>query len=422
MEDLYSIQIRKIISTIREEGWPFIFICTYLFFEYVRPQTIYPFIDIIPWVPAILLLTILSAFLGNEFSKGTPHILNKLMFIYGSIVLLSCFFSEHQDISFSNLRVFFDWFIIYFLIVFLITNEKRFFIFFLSFLVYSFKMSQHGFITWAKRGFAFSSWGVTGAPGWFHNSGEVGIQMCIFVPLAFAFVVATYKYLSKFWLVFFLLMPLTGAGTAIASSSRGAIVGLGGASLWGILKKPKTMIAGILIILLSAFVVVKVMPPEFKQRFETAGEDRNSTHRLERWKHGLEAMNRYPVFGVGFEAWSEYYPDNFALEDDGTLLVHNIFVQAGSELGYSGLLVFCCMILACFFTTRRVRKLCVVNKDRFHSILSYGFDAALVGFLVSGSFVTVLYYPYFWIHCAMTTCLYTAVIKKQDKNVRNEVD
>jgi hypothetical protein len=70
------------------------------------------------------------------------------------------------------------------------------------------------------------------------------------------------------------------------------------------------------------------------------------------------------------------------------------------------------MIGACFLTTRKVRKLAKDADDRFLPVLSYGFDAALVGFLVSGSFVTVLYYPYFWIHCALTTCLHTAALKK----------
>lgn len=412
MEGLYAIQIRKIVSTIREEGWAFTFICVYLFFEYVRPQSIYPSIDILPWGPVIISLTILTALARNEFNNRTPHVLNKLLVAYAVVVLLSCLFSNYPAISFSRWRVFFDWFIIYFLIVSIVTNEKRFFIFFLSFLIYSFKMSQHGFISWAKRGFSYTSWGVTGAPGWFHNSGEVGIQMCIFVPLATAFLIATYPYLKKGWLLFFLLMPVTGVGTAIASSSRGALIGIAGASVAGILHRPKTIFIGAIVLILTTLTVIEVMPPEFMQRFETAGEDRTSIHRLERWEHGLEAMNRYPLFGVGFAAWTEYYPKNFTLQDEGTLLVHNIFVQAGSELGYSGLLIFSAMIIACFFTTRRVRKMSKELSDRFHIVVSYGFDGALVGFLLSGSFVTVLYYPYFWIHCALTTCLYTAVLHK----------
>ena len=40
--------------------------------------------------------------------------------------------------------------------------------------------------------------------------------------------------------------------------------------------------------------------------------------------------------------------------------------------------------------------------------MAHGLDGALVGFLVCGFFVTVLYYPYFWINLAMTTSLYEA--------------
>ena len=412
MEKLYSINIRYMIHTIRQEGWPFFFICVYLFFEYVRPQSIYGQMDFLPYVPIIIALAFVTALLNQEFGRQSPSLISKLMVVYAAIVLFSSAFSQYPGVSFSNWRSFFDWLLIYFLIVSIVTNEKRFFIFFLSFLVYSLKMSQHGFLSWAKRGFAYAHWGVTGAPGWFHNSGEVGIQMCIFVPLAIAFIIGIYKHLSKPWLAFFLLMPITGIGTAIASTSRGAMVGLAGAGSWMILRRPRVFIAGALVLIAVAWVVIRVMPEEFAQRFETMGEDRTSIHRIERIEHGIEAMNRHPFFGVGFEAWSDYYPRNFYLKDQGTLLVHNVFVQCGSELGYPGLMVFCAMILACFMTTKKVRNLARGHPDRFFSILSYGFDGALVGFLISGSFVTVLYYPYFWIHCALTVCLYTASVKK----------
>ena len=196
MEELYSMRVRKIIDTIFEEGWAFIFICVYLFFEYVRPQTIYPVIDVIPWVPVILLLSFGALFFSGEI-RAQPNSLNKLIVCYALVVVLSSVFGKDPALSFAHWRTFFDWLLIYFLIVLIINNEKRFFIFLLSFLIYSFKMSQHGFLTWLKRGFAFTTWGVTGAPGWFQNSGEVGIQMCIYVPLAIAFIFALSRYWSK---------------------------------------------------------------------------------------------------------------------------------------------------------------------------------------------------------------------------------
>ncbi|MDL1979812.1 MAG: O-antigen ligase family protein [Deltaproteobacteria bacterium] len=411
MDKLYCINIRYIYETIKKEGWPFIVISTYLFFEYVRPQSIYTWLDILPWSQLILILTIISLFFEKDrYSTGT--ILNKLMIAYALVVLLSAFFSQYPDISFSRLRTFFDWLLIYFLIVKIINNERRFFIFFLLFLLCSFKMSQHGFLSWAKRGFSYAGWGITGAPGWFHNSGEVGIQMCIFVPLAIAFIIATYKFLSKPWLVFFLLMPFTGIATAIASSSRGALVGLGAAGIRPLVSRPRTFLICVIVLSIGAVAIIHVIPEQSKHRFDAAGSDRTSIHRLERWRHGMDAMRNYPLLGIGFEAWTEFYSRNYQLEDRGTPLVHNIFVQCGSELGYSGLTVFILMIAACFVTTRKVRKLGKGKDDQFLAILSYGFDAALLGFLGSGFFITVLYYPYFWIHCAMTTCLHTSAQRK----------
>lgn len=411
MEGLYAIKIRKIISTIREEGWAFIFICAYLFFEYVRPQSIYPLIDVFPWVPALLIMSFGAHFSGGGL-KLHPNLLNKLIVLYAVTVVLSSAFSQYPDISFSKWRVFFDWFIIYFLIVLIINNEKRFFIFFLSFLIYSFKMSQHGFISWMARGFSFTTWGITGAPGWFQNSGEVGIQMCIYVPLAIAFILGTYRFLSKPKLLFFLLMPFTGIGTAIASSSRGALVGLAIAGLRPLFTRARVFFISAVALFVVLTITIMVIPDQFRKRLEEAGTDRTSLHRIERWEHGIDAMREYPALGVGFEAWTTYYPKTYQMEDKGTLLIHNIFLQCGSELGYSGLSVFIFMIFACYANTRKVRNLSRGQNDQFLTMIAYGLDAALLGFLGSGFFVTVLYYPYFWIHCALTTCLHTAAQQK----------
>jgi O-antigen ligase len=296
--------------------------------------------------------------------------------------------------------------------VLIVKNEKRFFIFLLSFLIYSLKMSQHGFLSWLKRGFSYSLYGVTGAPGWFHNSGEVGVQMCIYVPIAIAFIFATYRFLSKLKLLFFLIMPFTGIGTAVASSSRGALLGLAFAGIRPLAIRFRLFIFGSIVLSIVTVLTIMSIPDESKQRFDDAGSDRTSLHRIERWNSGLDTMQKYPIFGVGFEAWSEYYPRKFQVDVKGTPLIHNIFLQCGTELGYMGLGIFSLMLLACFANTRKVRRLSRGQKDQFLATMSYGFDAALLGFLGSGFFVTVLYYPYFWIHCALTTCLFTAAQKK----------
>lgn len=410
MEKLYSINIRYIYETVKNEGWPFIFICTYLFFEYVRPQSIYTWIDVIPWCQIILILTIISLFFEKD-RYSTDTILNKLMIVYAVVVLLSSLMSTYPDESFSKLRTFFDWFIIYFLIVKIVNNEKRFFIFFLSFLIYSFKMSQHGARSWIMRGFAFADWGVTGAPGWFHNSGEFGIQMCIFVPLSVAFIFAVEPYISKKWLVVLLLMPFSGILSVVASSSRGALFGLVASALWFAGSRIKKILYVMPLVLIIGFAVYQSIPYESMCRFENMGNDRTSKHRIERWQDAIETLKENPFIGIGFEAWVEYY-HSYDVEITGTPLVHNIFFQCGSELGLAGLTVLVSMIVFCFKITRNIRKITRGCSDRFLSIMSRGMDCALVGFIVSASFVTVLYYPFFWIHIALTASIYISAKRK----------
>ena len=127
------------------------------------------------------------------------------------------------------------------------------------------------------------------------------------------------------------------------------------------------------------------------------------------WKNGLEMMRDNPVLGIGYENWQKYSTIRYG----GTgLLVHNTFVQAGSELGYTGLIAFIALIFCTFVINRRTRKLVASypHRGRFMFYMSHGLDGALVGFIISGFFISVLYYPFFWINLAMTVGLHNAAL------------
>jgi hypothetical protein len=43
--------------------------------------------------------------------------------------------------------------------------------------------------------------------------------------------------------------------------------------------------------------------------------------------------------------------------------------------------------------------------DRVLWAMTYGLDGAMIGFLASGFFVTVLYYPYYWMNMSLAMAL-----------------
>lgn len=415
LEQMYKCNPKYIWRQLREENIGFWLVLGYVFFEYVRPQSIYPWLQFLPWTA----ICVYCMFFFSLFSKEKKYSLNLVdgyILFFSTLVILSGVFAVDPSISFAKIELYLAWPVIYFGIVRTVTTRARFFFLLLFYFLCNFKMSQHGFLSWASRGFSFDDWGVSGSPGWFNNSGEFGIQMCIFTPMAVAFVWALHKNWGKWTLLFILAMPITAMGSIVASSSRGALVGLLASGMWS-MKNSKHFFRAAAVLTLSSIVIFLVLPEESKARFESSGSDRTSTHRLERWRHGLETMREYPILGVGFKNWEDFYPKNFVLEDTGTLLVHNIFIEAGTETGFSGLIVFLLLCLAILRLNNRVRKAAANRPDlKFEYVMSFGLDAALVGLLVSASFITVLYYPYIWIHAALCSCFYNVSIVSNIKS------
>jgi len=343
------------------------------------------------------------------------------MVIFFIVILASSLQAFSPKVAFGELYIFVGWLIIYFLIISIVNTEKRFLIFMLAFLIYSFKMSQFSFRNWLSSGFSFIAIGSGGGPGWFHNSGEFGIQMVIFFSVAVCFFVSLKEYWPRWKQVVLFLFPLTALTGTVSSSSRGAVLGVASVCLFWLLKT-KHKLKGIIILGIVASIVYSIIPEQQMARFQTMGEDETSTSRIDLMNNGLQLISRYPVLGVGYKNWIVAQKKVFGI--DNSQVSHNIFIECASELGYLGLLVFLLMIIYTFVNNFKVRKIVKSSgrDNRFLYFMAHGLDGALVGYIVCGFFVTVLYYPYFWINLAMTTSLHETAKKwASDINEREEI-
>ena len=416
MERLQNIELAAIWQFFWKQPWSFKFISLYLFFEYVRPQSIYEPLSGLPWptwcLAGALGTCVLEGRTLKRFSSADLWLV-----LYLVVVLLSSRFAWDPSLAYPMLYFFFSWVAVYFLITRLVDNEAKYFFYIGLFLLFSLKMSQHATRSLIGRGFAFDGWGASGAPGFFRNSGEMAIQMCIFLPLSYYFLrvvgprLKTLTRQWKYWIV--LALPVTAVLSIIASTSRGGQIGAAAVVLWMVLHSPKR----VRMLTIGAVACVAgwlMLPAQQKARFTEMGDDDTSQARLIMWEDALEVTRDHPVLGIGYENWVEYYRAHYPHRDNFQV-VHNIFLQASTELGLIGLGVFVVMIFWTLrmnaVTRRRMRS---VPDGRFFYFISMGLDAGLIGFLVAGSFVTVLYYPYFWINYALTAALYTLSKDKLD--------
>ncbi len=408
MQDLYAMKPGKLWAAFRQEPLSLWMLCVYFFFEYVRPQGLYPALDILPWGQLTLLLALLTA-VTDPTSKNHGNVLNHYMVWFGIVIILSGMTAFRPSLSLSYWNYYGTWLIVYFIGTRVVNTERRLLLFLLAYCLFNLKMSQHGATEWALRGFSFASYGLIGSPGWFKNSGEFAIQMLIYGPLALSMVLALHRYWGRYKKWFLFTLAITGYMAVLGASSRGAQLGMAAVGIWFLLKQ-RGGFKGLLVMIVLAFALYHLLPDEQLDRFREMGQDENSLQRLTYWRYALEeVIPGHLILGVGYRNWLVYL--NYMVpEGMGPLEInqepHNIFIQVTAELGLLGLLCFLLMILYAFVNNARTRRMADEMNQRFFWFVSHGLDAGLIGYLVAGSFVTVLYYPFFWIQVTMIVMLH----------------
>lgn len=430
IKDYYALNVGAMYRGLKQESWAFWWLCIYFFFEYVRPQNIYTVIDFLPWTQLALLATLITV--RSDRTVGwVKSPTNLPIILFYLLVLLSSLLAFQPSLSWGTIDVAVNWIVAYFLIITIVNSERRFFILLLLFLLTNFKMSLFGFRTFVMRGFSFQGWGVSGSPGWFQNAGDFALQMDIFVPLAIVFVYELRKYWGRRKRLLLYLLPFTGLVTIVASSSRGGQLGLAGVAIWYLLKS-RIGLKAVIGIIIASLLLYQVAPPEMLEKFESSGEDRTSQARLAFWGFGMEVIKDFPVLGVGYENWLDYCwfvkPGGFMIAAPPgydpyvhCLDPHNTYIEAAAEIGIPGFLLYVFMILLVFVINARTRVKAKEIGNNFILYTAHALDAGLVGYLISSTFLTVLFYPMFWFQLALTAALHEVSRRQAGIPVREAV-
>ena len=414
---LFRLRVGDIWRFLLTQKASFWFLNLYMFFEYIRPQELRGYLNFFPFAQTALILTVAAfIFEGKWFSLRNAA--SWWLLGFTAIVIFSIVFALDQAQATKNLNVYFIWVLLYFLIVNIVVTERQFFVFLLAFLLYHFYMTFGAMRQWASFGFGFRSWGLAGGGGWFANSGDFGVGLCIFLPISLYFVLAIRPYVSKRKFYFWAAMPVTAFLAIIGSSSRGAVLGAIAVGLWMLLRT-RYRVKGTALAIVVLAIGFYILPAEQKARFTQAGTDATSVSRLTYWKNGWGIAAEYPLHGIGYFGWLPYYHEHFPrLREDGYVmspeLPHNLFILAVAELGYPGLAMLVGLMGMTFVINYRTRKLAWKDptSGRFHFLIARGLDGSVIGLIASGFFDTVLWYPFIWVQLGLTVAHHEVVRAK----------
>jgi putative inorganic carbon (HCO3(-)) transporter len=419
VEDFYAFRVGPMWSHFIRDSFAFWMICLYLFFEYFRPQAIYPAIDVLPWAQTFVILAFIGAFFDRT-ARWVSTPVNKWIVLFAVVIYLSSLFAYFPQVSREHYVDFYSWFVIYFLIIAIVNTRKRLYIFLMIFLFCSAKIAIGTSLSWANRGFSFTDWGLMGPRGFFQNSGELAILMLTLFPLAFYLYAELRKKGIRWWekllLLAFIAAPIL---TILGASSRGAQLALLGTLALMFRKQVFSFkpLVGVAVLVVAGFFL---LPDEQKERFSSIGEDRTSQQRLLYLENGWEMMKEYPVLGVGYfnfpQYYSMHYPEDIITVNERAELAHNIFIQVGTDAGFLGLAIFILLIISGL----RVAFSPGQDEERGEVFagIGRGLGYGLVGFTIAGQFVTVAYYPFLWIGLALIVALSNACRVKKPARAR----
>ncbi len=407
----------------------FLAILGYMFVEYSNLSLMYPILQPLKLGKILVALSVVgflaSPRLRADVRSGSRGI-DFTLFVF----LLACFLSvlsaRYQPIAWEGLADVFRWVLLYYLFSRILTNSWRLRILVFLMLLLNLKMAQFAIryyfmeLSWGRSEQFLSVHGVgAGTTSFFGNAGDFGVAMCVVWPIAGSLLFGEPKKLPRLLLLacftaFFLAILLCG--------SRGAVAGAAATALaaWGI--NPKR-IGGTVMVLFVFLGAYYFLPEANKERMRSAlhwEADETSRQRIELWNAGLRMFEDHPILGVGLGNFTPTYQTVYAPDstrNPSAWAPHSIYIQALSELGLVGslpLLMLWLLFLRLNARTRHhLQALGLGDRRSFEYRLSLGLDLALVGYMVSGAFLTVLYYPHLWFLLGLNAGLHTACLRKQ---------
>ncbi len=382
----------------------------YLFIEYTRLAVMYPILAPLQLGKIALMCAVLGALVSHSAGDQSGNrALKTVIILLGASTLMSFVSASYRVPMYKQLWNMPEQLLVAVLIARATASRWRQRAVSFVVLLLMLKVAQHGLRTYAlEHGravneMAFVRFGIIGGGGGFYdNSADLGVAMCVVFGLSLALFQAK---LPRKWRAFYCVCMIAFGALILVCGSRGAVVG-GVAVVLATWVRSSRKSWSLVFVLLFVLGLIFLMPHASRDRFKSAEDYKNdgtANDRVELWKAGIKMWKANPVLGVGpanypYERLLHYRIDS--VNDRVPHVCHSMYVEVLSELGGLGALISLMVIFNFFWIVRRVRQ-ALKKSGRDHRCwemcLANGLQLAMIGYLVSGAFVSVFWYPHIWV-------------------------
>ncbi|RJE77481.1 hypothetical protein BGP78_00300 [Pseudoalteromonas sp. MSK9-3] len=213
-----------------------------------------------------------------------------------------------------------------------------------------------------------------------------------------------------------LLLVISGV---IATQSRGGLLGIAAVLSFFVYQKVKNplIVGAIGAVGMLAMVIFAGITDRQSGGAAEGGVDASAMGRIYAWQAAINMALSNPLTGVGV---NNFYSNYFFYSphwDGKNHAVHSTWFQVLGETGFVGLMVFLTVIVGIYRSLNRTIRTNEVNFDPKVAINAYALKAGLIGFMVSGTFLTQAFTWPLYIILSLTIALEKlAADHNKDKN------
>ena len=394
----------------QESKTGFYLVLACLFFEFGRPQELVPGLRSIPFGTGLSILLILNVLMSGrvDFSRLQTKLWLPLLAVM----------AIHVPIAVNNywaLITFKDMVLMYGvylgIITFVNSTEKMM-------TLMKLWMGLHGFL--AVMGIAK---GGRGIGAWMGDENDFCMVMDMVAPFGYFLFFSASGLVEKMKYLGFLGTFILAA---MASLSRGGFFGLASVGVYCWYRSPKKLNALIVVVVAVLFMLV-LAPEKYWDEIRSSTSDETmgtgtGAARLYTWGVGMDMFYANPIIGIG----QRNFPWTFEIYEAGRTFndrsisgrqAHSAWVTLITELGLVGIVVIGAMLFQCYRDLTWVRKRFAPAESRqkhgqivqagedMRMYLARAMEGSLIGFIVSGVFISTLWYPILWTMMALVVAL-----------------
>ena len=265
-----------------------------------------------------------------------------------------------------------------------------------------------------------SGYGPSGSGG-AQDENYVATMMGMALPFAYFSISAETRGVRK--VLFTVAIPVFCVALIVAeNASRGGFLGLCAVLLYCVARSPRKWM-GFAVIALVGLVVFGFAGQQFWDEIVTIEDVHEGTadERLELWTIGMRMLAAHPVFGVGPGSYRWAIGDYQSLEQkakygrelSGTKVAHSLFVELLAEMGLTGAIVVAVLL---WRTSSDLWQIARSHTGRRGALAADGdslrlarYADAVIGSilacLVNGVFLSLLYFSSLWILLALASAI-----------------